>query len=197
MIYETLEIIRDQVNQYLETRLSESGLVVLDNIAQVENTEIVTMNDKVVLSLINMEEEIALKNLPNVQYKNGSFQTKNKPVNLNLYILFSANRTGYAKSITALSTIIEYFQNKKIFNQLNTVIDPTITTLDHVTEFKFVVDLYTPTFEQLNYVWGTLGGKSLPNAMYRVSIVKVEGTEIVKRGDAITEIEGTLEKSQL
>jgi len=193
MIYETLEIIKDQVSVFLDDKLSESNLLVLENIAKVEDTDITTMNDKVVLSLINIEEEISMKNLPNVNFKNGSYEYKNKPVNLNLYILFSANRSVYTKSITALSAVIEFFQDKKVFNQLNTPLNPTITALDDVKEFKFVVDLYTPTFEQLNYVWGTLGGKSVPNVMYKVSIVKVEGTSLVKKGSAITEVEGALE----
>ena len=193
MIYETLEIIKDQVSNFLDDKLSESNLLVLENIAKMEDTDITTMNDKVVLSLINFEEEISLKNLPNVNFKNGSYEYKNKPVNLNLYVLFSANRSVYTKSITALSAIIEFFQDKKVFNQLNTPLNPTITALDHVKEFKFTVELYTPTFEQLNYVWGTLGGKSVPNVMYKVSIIKVEGTSIVKKGSAITEIEGEIE----
>ena len=193
MIYETLEIIKDQVSQFLDDKLSESNLLVLENIAKMEDTDITTMNDKVVLSLINLEEEISMKNLPNVNFKNGSYEYKNKPVNLNLYVLFSANRSVYTKSITALSAIIEFFQDKKVFNQSNTPLNPTITALDDVKEFKFVVELYTPTFEQLNYVWGTLGGKSVPNVMYKVSIVKVEGTSLVKKGSAIIEVEGTLE----
>ncbi|MEZ4778633.1 MAG: DUF4255 domain-containing protein [Flavobacteriaceae bacterium] len=193
MIYETLEIIKDQVSLYLEEKLSEANLLVLENIAKMEDIDITTMNDKIVLSLINLEEEISMKNLPNVNFKNGSYEYKNKPINLNLYILFSANRTVYTKSITALSSIIEFFQNKKVFNQLNTPLNPTITALDDVKEFKFTIDLYTPTFEQLNYVWGTLGGKSVPNVMYKVSIIKVEGTAITKKGSAITTIDGTLE----
>lgn len=195
MIYETLEIIKDQVSIFLEAKLSENNLLVLENIAKMEDTDITTMNDKVVLSLINLEEEIAMKNLPNVNFKNGSYEYKNKPINLNLYILFSANRSVYTKSITAISAIIEFFQDKKVFNQLNTPLNPTITALDGVKEFKFTVELYTPTFEQLNYVWGTLGGKSVPNVMYKVSIIKVEGTSVVKKGSAITEIEGTLENT--
>ncbi|MCP4969124.1 MAG: DUF4255 domain-containing protein, partial [Arcobacter sp.] len=55
---------------------------------------------KVVLSLLNLDEEIALKNNPNVTFENGETQYRNKPINLNLYILFSANRGIYKKSLT-------------------------------------------------------------------------------------------------
>ncbi|HPF10737.1 MAG TPA: DUF4255 domain-containing protein [Flavobacteriaceae bacterium] len=189
MIYETLEIIKDQVSQFLDSKLAEADLLVLENIAKVDDPDTTTMNDKVVLSLINLEEETALKNHPNVHFKNGNYETKNKPVNLNMYVLFSCNRSVYTKSMAALSAIIEFFQGKKVFNQQNTVLNPTIPALDAVKEFRFVVDLYTPTFEQLNYVWGTLGGKSVPNVMYKVSIVSVEGSTVAKKGTPILEIE--------
>ncbi len=190
MIYQTLEIIKDQVSGYLDTVLSETGSVVLENIAKMDDQEVNTMNDKIVMSLINVEEEIALKNHPNVRIKNGEYVYKNKPVNLNLYILFSANKTTYTTAMTALSSIIEFFQNKKVFTQTNTVLNPTILILNDIKEFKFTVDLYTPTFEQLNYIWGTLGGKSVPNVMYKVSIVRVEGTSINEKGTPITEVAG-------
>ncbi len=195
MIYETLEIIKDQVSNFLETKLTESNLVVLENISKIDDPDVTTMNDKVVLSLLNLDEEIALKNNPNISIKNGETIYKNKPINLNIYVLFSANRTSYTKSLTALSCVIEFFQSKKVFTQLNTPLNPTITSLDDIKEFKISIDLYTPTFEQLNYVWGTLGGKSLPSAMYQISIVKIESKDIKEKGTPITQVSGVLKKT--
>lgn len=193
MIYETLEIIKDQVSKYLEDQLGDANLVVLENIAKIDDPDVTTMTDKVVLSLINMEEELALKNRPNVHFKNGETIYKNKPINVNVYALFSANRNGYTKSLTALSSVIAFFQSKKTFNQSNTPLNPTTTALDNIKEFKFTVDLFTPTFEQLNYIWGTLGGKSVPNVLYRISIVTIEHDVIKAKGTPITEIHGTVE----
>lgn len=192
MIYETLEIIKDQIGQFLDAKLSETNSVVMENVAKLEDITVTMMNDKVVLTLLNLEEEIALKNKPNVNFVNGEYVYKNKPINLNLYILFSANKTTYTTAITALSFIIEFFQNKKVFTQTNTVLNPTILALSNIKEFKFNIELYTPTFEQQNYIWGTLGGKSVPNVMYKVSIVKVEGTNISEKGIPITEVAGDL-----
>ncbi|OAB78820.1 DUF4255 domain-containing protein [Cochleicola gelatinilyticus] len=197
MIYETLEILKDQVSEYLELKQSEANLVVLENVAKIDDPEITTMNDKIVLSLVNIEEEISLKNNPNIRIKNGETVYKNKPIHLNVYILFSANRTVYTRSITSVSYILEFFQGKNVFTQTNTPLNPTITTLDHITEFKFNVSLFTPTFEQLNYIWGTLGGKSLPSILYKVSIVKVESDTITDKGTPITQIEATLKNKTL
>ena len=192
MIYETLEILKDQVSKYLELKTSESNLVVLENVSKYDNPDINTMNDKVVLSLLNIEEEVSLKNNPNVKFKNGETIYKNTPVNLNVFALFSANRNNYTSSLTAISLVIEFFQSKKIFTQTNTPLNPTIPALENIKEFRFIAELYTPTFEQLNYIWGTLGGKALPSALYKISVVKIESDTLVEKGTPITEISGVL-----
>lgn len=192
MIYETLEIVKDQVSKYLELKTSDSNLVVLENVSKHDDPDVTTMNDKVILSLLNIEEEISLKNNPNVKFKNGETIYKNNAVHLNVFALFSANRNTYVRSLTAISLIIEFFQSKKIFTQTNTPLNPTIPALENIKEFRFIAELYTPTFEQLNYIWGTLGGKSLPSAMYKISIVKIESDTLTEKGTPITEISGVL-----
>lgn len=188
MIYETLEIIKDQVSKYLELKLSDSNLIVLENISKMDDSEVSTLKDKVALTLLNIDEEIVLKNNSNIRVNNGETIYKNNPIHLNLYILFAANRGIYEKSLTAISSIIEFFQSKKVFTQTNTKLNPIISALSNIKEFKFTVELYTPTFEQLNYVWGTLGGKSVPSAMYKVSLVKIERDAINEKGTQVSEV---------
>lgn len=191
MIYETLEIIKDQVSRYLEQKTTDANLVVPENISKHDNPENNTKNDKVVLSLLNIEEETTLKNHPNVKIKNGKAIYKNAPVNLNLFALFSANRNTYSRSLAVISHIIGFFQSKKIFTQVNTPLNPAIPILD-TKEFRFIAELYTPTFEQLNYIWGTLGGKALPNVLYKISIVNIESDSILEKSTPITEISGLI-----
>ncbi|MEM0517012.1 MULTISPECIES: DUF4255 domain-containing protein [Aequorivita] len=191
MIYETLEIVKDQVSKYLEQKTSDANLVVLENVSKYDNPDINTMNDKVVLSLLNIEEEVALKNNPNVKFKNGETIYKNPAVHVNIFALFAANRTTYTSALRDVSFIIEFFQSKKIFTQVNTPLNPAIPALSNIKEFRFIAELYTPTFEQLNYIWGTLGGKALPAVLYKISVVKVESTALFEKGTPITEISGT------
>jgi hypothetical protein len=40
--------------------------------------------------------------------------------------------------------------------------------------FKFRIELHSIPFEQLSYIWGLLGGKVMPSALYKVSVVKIE-----------------------
>jgi hypothetical protein len=175
MLFEVIQIITEQVNSYLvECGLTKS--VIVENIglpeAQVENVKL--LEDKVALTLLNLQEEATLKNIPNHYYDNNKIVYRNSVINLNLFLLFSANRSTYSKSLKDISKIIEFFQGKKLFNQSNTIFDRNSTLMNDVDNFCFTVELYTPTFEELNYIWGTLGGRQLPSALYKVSMIQIE-----------------------
>lgn len=193
MLFEIAQIITEQVNQYLE----DSGLdksVILENIAildsQSENAD--NLTDKVALTLINFHEEATLKNFPNHTMEIDKVVYKNPIIHLNLFLLFSANRNSYTKSLKDISRIIEFFQGKKAFTQTNTVYDRDSIAMSDIKNFKFTIELYTPTFEELNFIWGTLGGRQLPSALYKLSILKVERKDsVVGEKGLITEINGT------
>lgn len=192
MIYETLEIVMDQITKFLDTKPNDDSVLVLENVAKLDDPTVPRIKDRIAVSLLNMEEEPTLRNIPNTSFKNGKTIYKNNKINLNLYVLFAANRTAYDKSLVSISHIVEFFQSKKVFTQVNTPFTPTSTIFDELKEFKFTVDLYTPTFEQLNYIWGTLGGKSVPSVLYKISIIEIESDIINDTGQPITNVVGEL-----
>lgn len=197
MIFEVIEIISEQVNTYLD----ECGLdksVVPENIALVESqntTATENMADMVALTLINIHEEATLKNFPNHTQENSKTIYKNSVVNLNLYLLFSANRTNYVNSLNDISKIIEFFQGKKLFTQANTIYDRNKTTMSNIENFRFTVDLYTPTFEELNFIWGTLGGRQFPSALFKVSLIQIERNISQREGQNISGFENNAHKT--
>ncbi|WP_348799251.1 DUF4255 domain-containing protein [Flavobacterium adhaerens] len=191
MLFEVIQIIADQVNSYLE----ESGLtksVIPENIAfiesQVEDPQSLTNN--VYITLLNIQEENTLKNFPNKSIEDSKVVYKNHILNLNLYILFAANRDTYLKSLKDISKIIEFFQGKKLFTQSNTIFDRNKPSMSNIENFKFSVELYTPTFEEMNFIWGTLGGKQYPSALYKVSMIQIERDIPQVEGSIIHEIDG-------
>lgn len=193
MIFEVIQIITEQVNNYLD----EIGLdksVVAENIAFLESqNENVAGNleDKVALTLINLSEETTLKNFPNHSIENAKTIYKNSVINLNLYLLFSANRTKYINSLNDLSKIIAFFQGKKLFTQANTIYNRSNSAMNNIDNFRFSIELYTPTFEELNYIWGTLGGKQLPSALYKVNMIQIERNIPQAEGQLISKVKGT------
>lgn len=195
MIYEVLEIIREQVALYLDDIGLGQNIVTLDNIGQFvddPNVSDQNMDDKVVLSLLNIEEETVLKNRPHTIFKNGQYIQKNNPINLNLYVLFCCNRSAYSFSLRSLAGVIEFFQGKKVFNQTNTVFSQSTQVMQRIKEFYFTAELYTPTFEELNYIWGTLGGKSYPSALFKFNLVSLERNHELQKGLPITTVSGDL-----
>lgn len=186
MLVEVLEILSQQIETYTGKD------VVLGNVAYLDDANANTLDDSIVVSLINLSEENTMKNWPNYQTIGTSTQIKQPIIHLNLYVMFCANfgSSNYGTEIASLSKIIEFFQGKKVFTQSNTVYDhSTLPTnpLRDLDNFKFHVDLYTPTFEEQSYIWGSLGGKQRPAAIYKVSVVQLESKQIQAQAGIISE----------
>lgn len=193
MIYETLQIIKEQIENYF----SEKGLgkiIVLENIALWESgSETASrVNNKVVITLLNLEEEKTLKNSAHYKVNHTQTEYENPPVHLNLYLLISANCETYDKSLRSISRVLEFFQGKKVFTPANTVYNRTNVELDVLDYFRFNLEIYTPSFEELNNIWGTLGGRQMPSVIYKVQLIEVNREKKIAASEVITHIGGTL-----
>lgn len=178
-----LQILVEELNVYLE-----ENAVGLANIADA-NTEGTPQGSfpDIPLSLINIQEEFTLKNTRN-NYVNGTSVTyKNPKVFLNLFILFSLNKSTYTESLKSLTKIIAFFQGKKVFTQANSNYE-NVDGVENIKSFKFIVELYTPTFEELNFIWGTLGGKQAPSVLYKLTLLEIERDVITKEGSVVSEV---------
>ena len=184
MIFEILEVIKQEVNGFFG-----ENAVSLENIASIESNADGSSTDSndVLLTLLNMNEEYALKNISNNYISGTKVVYKNPKVNLNLYILFSANNSSYSESLKSISKVIQFFQGKRIFTQANSTFEHT-SEMENLKNFKFIVDLFTPSFEELNFIWGTLGGKQYPSVLYKLSSIEIERDMLIGKGEVISEI---------
>lgn len=178
MIYEALQIITDEINIFFREQglATDEDIVVLENIALADSDHesAADMVNKVVLSLLTIDEEATLRNRPNRIVTGNKTAYQNEKVMLNLYLLFSGNRTHYKDSLRFVSLVIAFFQAKNVFTQANTSFNRVVSPFNELGDFQFTLELYTPTFEDLNYIWGTLGGKQYPSALYKLSLVSIE-----------------------
>ena len=173
MLYKSLEFLREQLGLYLKS-LPPDGLPAGDKLAELENVgglDEGTLNgkDNILITLVNLSEETALKNTPHYVKENFTTVYRNPPVYLNLFILFTACFKKYDHSLIALSKVVRFFQGKNIFTPKNSV-----TKVTELNDFKVIIDLYSPTFEQVNYLWSTLGGRQRPFLLYKVRLVELE-----------------------
>ena len=56
------------------------------------------------------------------------------------------------------------------------------------------MELYTLTFEQINHLWGSLGGRQIPFVMYKLRLVSITERALVREVPLIEEIETLINK---
>lgn len=184
MIEESLRFIKTEMNKYLNFKIAPSAeeRVVLGNIAKVGESTSSDLINKIVISLVNIEEDKISRNPENYVRVDQKTIYKNPSIHLNLYCLFAVNRELYTDALKQLSLVIQFFQHKNVFTPQNSPgIDPGIE--------KIIFDLNTINFEQVNHLWATLGGKYIPSVMYKVRLVSIDEGFAEAEGSLIREIQ--------
>jgi hypothetical protein len=199
MIAHALTIVINEMNEHLINNYdpgSTKSKAILRNVTELQTTVNEKQEKEIInLTVVNIREEKALKNLPNY-VRNDANQTvtyENQPVFLNFYILITASHNDHTNALLALSRVIRFFQSKNVFTQDN-VSPESITKnapanqLDFLDTFKLIFDLYSPTLEEVNHLWGTLGGKQYPFVIYLMRTVDLKFHAILGQGSLITEV---------
>lgn len=165
--------------------------VVLGNIATVDSggDNSSEPNNKLILSLVNIEEEATLKNRGPYSRINQQVTYQNPPVFLNLYMLVTAYYpNSYSNALIRLSDTIRFFQSKTNFSLRNSPMDGLD---ENEGGIELYLELFSMTFEQLNHLWGSLGGKQWPSALYKVRLVRITENRINQFGTVIEQINRT------
>ncbi len=182
MIDLALVFLRDQINAYLMETI-QTEMVVLGHLVNMNGQ---TNVSEIGLTLINIEQETALKNTnPYRRVSDDEISKIHPPVYLNLYVLVSAyfgdTEENYREALKNLSRVVRFFQAKPLFNQQNSPnLDPEIE--------KIVVELVSFSFEQQNNLWAALGGKYLPSVIYKIRPVVIERDMTISTGPPIDEV---------
>src|SRR5882672_1234406 len=160
MIDQALLLLKSELKSYIDSKGDTSVDVSIDNIGLLETSKTDPLENRIIITLVNIEEESTLKNQSAQRRPFGSTAIyQNPPVFLNLYILFTCNYSGvnYVDALKRLSHIIRFVQSKNSFEASSSVAigDVDLTNTD-IAELKFTIELYTLTFEQINHLWGSL-----------------------------------------
>ncbi len=192
MIASVLRLLVDELNKYInsvEPGGTSEDVAELGHIALAES--IGGSGDgtlgKVILSLVNVEEEKRLKNTGRTVKVENEFQTSNPPITLNLYLLFSASIKEYVMALHRLSQVIEFFQGKFVFTVANSPSPRTVSD-ERLADLKVILDIHTLNFEQINDLWGSLGGKQVPFVLYRARLVQLRREAIMQSGPVIEQV---------
>ena len=188
MIDRALLLLKEELESYLSLA-DAAATVVIDNIGLFETAAGTQLPDNIVLTLVNLEEESTLKNNTPLKKGYGSAVYQNPPVFLNLYVLFVCNYGGskYVDALKRLSYIIQFVQGKNKFQYSSD--SGSLPPNEEILDLRFTLELYTLTFEQINHLWGSLGGRQMPFAMYKLRLVALTSNNRLREVPLIEEIE--------
>ena len=180
MINETLEFISIALNNHFKSifQVTEDKTIV-SNIINSDGTVPIAISDKLVVCLVNIEQETSIANLGFTHNTGQTFQIRNQPLNINLYILFAANFNNYNESLKFISSTISFFQGNYVFLKKNY---PNMAeNID-----KLVFELLKTDYQSTNYLWNSLGAKYVPSMIYKVRMLSIDENNIRYEGPLIS-----------
>lgn len=198
MLRTTLEFLAEELNAYLKRKdaanFGNDNVAMVSQLMNPDGTFAISSDggevSKVILTLINLEEE-RITDVQNVYKRVGDqVQVVNPPINLNLYVVFSAFGSNYGTTLRLLSYVISFFQANSVFTsslypQMNAKVenDKPWQKID-----RLIVNLYATTFEQQNNMWTAIGAKYMPNVVYKIRTMSFLDLEPKMEAPPITEI---------
>ena len=129
---------------------------VVDDAGKVQITE-----DSLAFSLVQVEEDRVMRaQVPEYTLQAGRHVITPPELRLNLHVLLVANYRQYDQALRHLSMGVQFFHENPVFTP------DAFPSLDPRVE-RLTVELLSLSYEQLNQLWGAIGGKLLPFAVFR------------------------------
>ena len=178
MIHEVVPAIVQELNKFFKRKHNiTEDKALMSHIVNADGSIALQETDKIIVTLTNIEMDRTKSNTASYeQTQRGSFVKVNPPVNVNLYLLFSAYFTNenYTEGLKFISSVVAFFQNRSgIFTMQNTPgLGPTAQLVE-----KYTAELLPLEYRDISNVWNGLGAKYLPSVLYRIRTLPIEHRE--------------------
>ena len=185
MITQALTYIAGKINSAFFTPAG-TPRVILGNVASLYDAG--SNESNLLLSLVNIEEEILLRDPENYYRRDQSVIYRNPPMHFNTTLVFGAYlpnqnnlTTNYEESISKIQRVIGFFQRRSVFDPASSPdLPPGIEKLNF--------ELVNLNLEQLHHLWSMLGGKYVPSVVYRMRMVVIDEALDEAESPLITQI---------
>ncbi|NTE05715.1 DUF4255 domain-containing protein [Agrobacterium tumefaciens] len=173
MINEALQFTNNVLNQFLKNRFNlDDSRVVLNNLIESNGAIPERNQNKIVISLINIERETTKPFYNrNQQLLSGNYGTVNPEERYNLDILISSNFDDYAETLKFLNEVILFFQ-------LNNSLDASVSSLIPSGIHKLDFEIEKMTYHQMQSLWTAMGAKYQPSVIYKMKLITLQGNEM-------------------
>lgn len=187
MIDTAINHVATNVNQHLMRTFGlNEDVVVVSNILEQDGTVATHVNNKIVVSLVNIEKEsVALNNAgaPTAMRRT----VTSPPLYVNLYLMFASYFSGsnYQEGLKFISNTIHYLQGQSVFDQHNSPeLDRNIN--------KLTIEMHNLDITDLSNLWGVLSGKYLPSVLYKLRMVTVDADAVKDQTQSILKTDPTM-----
>jgi hypothetical protein len=195
MISEALNTIVGLINNYILPGHTDEPLV-LANISKVNDGDEFTQNmkDKLVLSIVNVEEDKVAKSPENFIKEKSLIRYRNPAIHLNLTVLIAATHDDYPAALRQLEKVIRFFQIKNVFTPENTIEIDQANQINGFFIERIIFDWVNLNLEQVHQLWTTLGGHYMPSVVFKLRMMTIDENVIQREAKPIKEIDHQFEK---
>ncbi len=158
-------------------------MAVVSNLVELDGSVAPGASNKLVLTLVNIEKDtLPFRPASATRGRDERLLQTSAPLFVNLYLMMSANfgAGNYAESLKYISHAIAFFQQRPMFDQLNS------PGLDERIE-RLVLDIENLPVPDLNNLWSLLGGRYLPSMYYKVRMMAIDARAITGQVPVITD----------
>lgn len=172
MINKALQFTNDVLDQFLRNRFGlDENKVLLNNLIEANGTLPQINQNKVVISLINIEKEtIKPFYVRNQKLENGNYAHVNPSERYNLDILISSNFDDYNETLKFLNAVILFFQ-------ANAVLDGASFSRIPRGLNKLEFEIEKISYHQMQSLWTAMGAKYQPSVIYKMRLVTLQANE--------------------
>jgi hypothetical protein len=191
MIDVVINHVASSANKYLMRSFDlHEDVVVVSNILEQDGTVATHVDNKIVVSLVNIEKEVfpLTRNFAATSHSRST--NSNEPIHFNLYLMVASYFSGsnYQEGLKFLSKTISYFHSHNMFDHQNS---PSL----HPSVDKVVLDIENQSIDDLSKLWGMLSGKYLPSVLYKVRMVTYESNAVLGQTSELSNPIPTVSKS--
>lgn len=182
MFDKAMSFIVGEINNLLSARFqSNENLAVLSSLANPDGTLPPIIENKIVVSLINVEKEPSANGSSwPMRGSAEGYGRVNPPLGLNLLVLVTASFGGnYGEALKMLGNVMAFLQSKPSFNAQNSAGFPAGME-------KLSLELVNLSIQEVNNVWSILGAKYMPSIAYKMRMLVLQENWIAERIPAIT-----------
>ncbi|WP_296382185.1 DUF4255 domain-containing protein [Winogradskyella sp.] len=193
MISKTLTFLTSYLNQEMTMLYGfsqDTEVVVASSLVSIRGGLNSDIDNKIVISIINIERESTVKAQVNHITRDGNSMIKiAQPMVLNLYLLVSANYSSenYIEASKILSSIISLFNSTSYFTR------EKYPSMEAPIE-KLTMEIYNVPVTELNHIWNGIGANYVPSIVYKVRMVGIQERGIKERTPAIKGLDGNAKK---